>query len=114
MRSAINPGASTVNLTSSVVATNDAGHGLGVGMVRRAAAMRFAPRGSGAGAPRTTGNVNAMGASSGMQTFSQTSQLARPRRVTRSPGLRPAGGATGSGSTTSPDWPYGIAGPTTM
>jgi len=103
MRSAINPGASTVNLTSSVVATNDAGHGLGVGMVRRAAAMRFAPRGSGAGAPRTTGNVNAIGASSGMQIFSQTSQLAWPRKVTRSPGLSPAGGVTGIGSTTSPE-----------
>ena len=103
MRSAINPGASTVNLTSSVVATNDTGHGLGVGMVCRAAAMRFAPRGSGAGAPRTTGNVNAIGASSGMQIFSQTSQLAWPRKVTRSPGRSPAGGVTGIGSTTSPE-----------
>ena len=42
-----------------------------------------------------------MGASSGMHSFSQTSQLARPDNVTREPGTRSAGAVIGMGSTTS-------------
>src|SRR5688572_28186599 len=90
-----------VNVTVSAVAVNDAGHGLGVGPARRAAAIIGAPRGSGGAGPDATGSVSAADASSGMQIFSQTTQLTRPRSVTREPGATSAGTVIGIGSTTS-------------
>ncbi len=95
------PGAATVSVTRSGVATKDAGHGLGVGTARRAAAIEGAPRGSGAAVPVATGRLSATGASSGTHVFSQTSQLACPRRVTRAPGARSDGAVIGIGKTIS-------------
>src|SRR6185369_16144428 len=76
IRSAINPEALIVNVTSSDVAAKAAGQGLGVGTRCRAAEIMGAPRGSGGGAPAVTGKVSVIEASSGMHVFSDTSQLA--------------------------------------
>jgi len=61
-----------------------------------------------------TGKVRASGASSGIQIFSQTSQLACPVRLTRVPGTRSAGGVTGIGRTTESEYPYVMTDPTLM
>src|SRR5262245_20119161 len=90
-----------VNVTVAAVVVKDAGHGLAVGTARRAAAIIGAPRASGTVGPDATGSVSAADASSGMQIFSQTTQLTRPRSVTREPGARSTGAVTGIGSTTS-------------
>ena len=88
----MSPGAATVSVTVSRVRENDAGHGLGAGTARRAAAISGAPRGSGAGGPVDDGQRQRHGASSGMQIFSQTSQLARPRERRRGEPGREVGG----------------------
>ena len=75
-RWASRPRAAIVSVTRSGVAAKDAGHGLGVGTARRAAAISGAPRGSSAGVVAVTGSVSATAASSGMHVFSQTIQLA--------------------------------------
>ena len=85
----------------SAVTANEAGHGLAVGTARRAAAIAGAPCGSGVGGPAATVRSSATGASSGTHVFSQTTQLAWPRSVTRVPGARPAGAVIATGSTTS-------------
>ena len=87
-------------MTVSDDAVKDAGHGLGAGTDRRAAAISGAPRGSGWAAPFATGKVSAIGASSGTQIFSQTIQLAWPRSAMREPGARSRGAVTAMGSTT--------------
>ena len=76
MRSRDSPGAARARATVSPVAVNVAGQGLGTGTARRALATRVAPTGSGVAGP--TGSVSETDASSGMQIFSQTSQLACP------------------------------------
>ena len=101
MRSGARPRAATVKVTVSGVAVKDAGHGLGEGKACRARAMSGAPVGCGPGSPAATASVSETGASSGMHSFSQTSQLARPDKVTRAPGTRSAGAVIGMGSTTS-------------
>ena len=99
MRSRASPGAGTVNVTVSAVLANDTGHGLGTGTARRAAASSAAPPGS--RSPGPTGSVSETGASSGMQIFSHTSQLACPRRVAEVPGASPAGAVIAMGRTIS-------------
>ena len=99
MRSRRSPGAGTVNVTVSGVVAKDAGQGLGTGTARRARARSAAPAASGDAGP--TASVSETGASSGMQIFSHTSQLACPRSVTDVPGASAAGAVIGTGSTTS-------------
>ena len=99
MRSRSSPGARTVNVTVWGVVAKDTGQGLGTGTARRATASSAAPVGSGSAGP--TGSVRETGASSGIQIFSHTSQLACPRMVAEVPGASPAGAVIGMGSTTS-------------
>jgi hypothetical protein len=87
-------------VTVSGVATYEAGHALGTGRFRRAAAISGAPRGSGRGVPAVTGTLSATGASSGMQTFAHTSHETRPRSVTVVPGAAASDTVIGIGSTT--------------
>src|SRR5882672_943596 len=102
MRSAARPGAATASLTVSDVAVNDTSHGLDVGNARLVAAIAAAPAGSTFAAPEAIGSVSASDDSSGMQIFSHTIQLARPRSVTWVPGLRSGAVVIRMGRTTSP------------
>ena len=86
MRSAARPRRGHRERDRSGVAANEAGHGLGAGTARRARGDQRRAARVGAGGAAATGSVRATAASSGMHVFSQTSQLAWPRSVTRVPG----------------------------